>query len=329
MSSQTLITSVHSNAINEFNRIKKKTKKHKDLEKKVIEAILRYIIENRYRPWMLTLRGMEKGIGLNYSKLRSLLLMLIKERILTRIPVGNTYLFSILNLSKALEKGYLRFSSEELSVILSLATPLNIRIKGTLLGDELLKSLPIFIQWPDVYDQISTVMEKIFERASSIRGVYGQMVYLSIPLYKTLLTEFEYPEEFTERFRKELKVEEPVEMERFVPLAYNIFIRETFFELDCKLSPSEDEILEALGRVFEKQLKLLIYFSDLLISEIQNKSPSEEFLNFRIRSEIAVLRFAITCLKLVNMNSRLIEEAEKKLEILKNLLRGEKKYDAI
>jgi len=314
-----LVKSIHLNAIREFNELRRKTKEHRDLERVVIEAIIRYIIENRYRPWKLTIREIEKGVKINYTRLRSLLLKVAKEGILKQVPVGNSILFNVFNLTKAVENGYLNFSEDELLSMFSLATPLNVRVRGTALGDELLKSLPMFTYWPALYDKISNALEPVFTKVTSMEKIRGQMVYLSIPLYKTLLTEFEYPEDFVKKFQEELGINEQIEMERFVPLAYNILIREVLFELNCNSAPSKGEIQQALKNVFEKQLKLILYFSGLLVKEVK-QGISSKLASFKIRAEIATIKFAVAYVKAVDGDLELIKEAEERLVILNKAL---------
>jgi len=117
--------------------------------------------------------------------------------------------------------------------------------------------------------------------------------------------------------RRELGVtgELKVKLKNLHPMAYGILMRELFFELDCNENPTKQEVREALRRLAEKQLKLLLYIEKPLLEKLR-KGVFDEFSAEAVIYEATVLRLASVFALNLGADMRLVKRARMAAEIL-------------
>ena len=89
------------------------SKPSKNLEKQMMGVIVKYLLLNYINLDACTEFEMEKRLGVPRHRLRKLLGFLEWEEIVTAFEVGSTKPYIVIDLSKALREGYLKFSKEE------------------------------------------------------------------------------------------------------------------------------------------------------------------------------------------------------------------------
>jgi len=335
-------------AIKSYSTVPKATEATIELERRAIEALIRYLIRFRIEPDKITLRGIERGLGLSYSKVRRLLKKLVEDEIVISWPMGKQSAFYVSNLEKAIREGYLTLDKEEirfLSVLLSFGE-LEEQIGSTILP------LPKMLTFPKVYREGLNILneswlasleastyayqlkrgdiseEEISPQSLNLVRKYrqfeefeiivGQLPLTVIPVYRSIVVLG--MKDMISRARRELGIREElkVRLKNLHPMAYGILMRELFFELNCKEDPSEEEVRTALKRLSEKQIKLLMHIERPVLDKIKKGDFSDEFSVEALLYEATVLRLAAVFALNLGADDELVNEAREAAELFES-----------
>ena len=322
-------------------------KRQIELGKRVMEALIRYLIRFRMEPKKITLRGVARGLGLSYSKARRLLKKLVDDEIVISWPMGKQVAFLVADLERAIREGYISLDKEELrflSLLLSFGE-LEEQIGSTILA------LPKVLTFPQVYLKGLNVLTESWltsleaskyllemKRGASISEIppklmnlierykefeeferfVGQVPLTVIPVYRSIVVPG--MKDIIGGMRRELGIKEElkVRLKNLHPMAYGIIMRELFFELNCKEDPSEDEVRAAMKRLSEKQLKLILYLERPILDKIKQGNFSEEYSVEALLYEATVLRLAAVFALNLGANDELVREAREAAELLES-----------
>ncbi len=335
-------------AVKIYSAVPKATEATIELEERVMEALIRYLIRFRMEPEKITLRGIERGLGLSYSKARRLLKKLVDSEIVISWPMGKQVVFLVADLERAIREGYLALDKEEirlLSLLLSLGE-LEEQIGSTILA------LPKILTFPGVYFkglnalteswlaslEASKYILELKKKGSSISGVpthllnlidkykefeeferfVGQVPLTVIPVYRSIVVPG--MKDVISRMRSEFGIKEDlrVRLKNLHPMAYGILMRELFFELDCNKNPSEEEVKVAMKRLSEKQLKLILYIEEPILNKIRQGNFTEEYSVEALLYEAIVLRLAAVFALNLGADDQLVREAREAAELLES-----------
>jgi len=169
-----------------------------ELEKKVLEEIVSYLIYNRQRPDNCTLREMERQLKMPYTRLRRLVQSLVEDGVLVETSVGNVKILRVTDLDLVFRKGYATTANlTELIGIHNISFPNWLAINGVVMGEELFRTLPRGLFIPQ---SLITLVKKASELIS--RGSFDP------DLEEKILKEHEkeWPEEEIEPRKKHLEL---------------------------------------------------------------------------------------------------------------------------
>ncbi len=113
--------------------------------------IVRHLLFNSLDVESLSIRGMERALGIPFSRLRRLLRWLQSEGVVVGYQVGTSMAFRVLDLERAVHLGLVSLSTEDLerAVYGSMALPASVR--GMVRDDLTLKFLPASSDLPGPY----------------------------------------------------------------------------------------------------------------------------------------------------------------------------------
>jgi len=334
-------------AIKIYSNVPKATEATIELEKRVMEALIRYLIRFRMEPEKITLRGVERGLGLSYSKVRRLLKKLVDKEIVISWPVGKQVAFLVADLERAIREGYLSFDKEELrflSILLSVGE-LEEQIGSTILA------LPKVLTFPHIYVKGLNILTeswiasleaskyllemkkgtlslkipsplknliKRYKEFEEFERFIGQVPLTVIPIYRSIVVPG--MKDLISGIRRELGIKGnlKVKLRYLHPMAYGILMRELFFELDCKENPSDEEVKTAMKRLSEKQLKLLLHIERPLLEKIKQGNLPENLSVEAVLYEAIVLRLAAVFALNLGANDELVREAREAAELLES-----------
>lgn len=302
-------------AVTEYSKLVKASKATIHIERRAMEAVIRYLLRYAAEPHRITIRGVARGLRLSYSKVRRLLEKLEKTRVIERRPAGKSIVYEVVNLDLATRKEYIKLTSDELEFL---------SILSAWPGSELLKAIPkvsslatsykkglskLADAWTNALAAYSIVapdridyrppeppsrevmrLAKRFEKWGEPSISVGELPLVSLPVIRTLLVPVE--ERLSDLTKEELRAEERPIVLKYAPQTYGILLRELFFELDCKEDPTEAEVKEALRTIAEKQLRLLLHVDAPLIKSIQRGRLPKMVTKEALAYESIVLRFA-------------------------------------
>jgi len=293
------------------------------------------------------LRGVARGLGLRYYKVRRLLKKLVDNEIVISWNMGKQVAFLIADLERAIREGYIKLNKEELrflSLLLSLGE-LEEQIGSTILA------LPKVLTFPHVYfEGLNTLTEAwlasleasryAFElkHGKSVSGispkllslvnkykdfedfeiVVGQVPLTVIPVYRSIVVPG--MKDLLSGIRAEFGIKEDlkVKLKNLHPMAYGILMRELFFELDCKENPTEEEVKLAMKRISEKQLRLILYIERPVLDRIKSGNLPEDLSVEALLYEAIVLRLAAVFALNLGADDQLVREAREAAELLES-----------
>jgi len=334
-------------AVRIYSTVPKATEATIELEKRVMEALIRYLIRFRMEPEKITLRGVARGLGLSYSKVRRLLKKLVDNEIVISWPMGKQVAFLIADLERAIREGYIKLDKEELrflSLLLSvgeleeqigstiLALPkvltfpkvylkgLNVLTESWLASLEASKYLLSMRQGTPLHEippKLVNLIEKYKEFEEFERFV-GQVPLTVIPVYRSIVVPG--MKDVISSIRREFGIKEDlkVRLKNLHPMAYGILMRELFFELNCRENPSEEEVKAAMKRLSEKQLRLILYIERPLLDKIKEGNLPENLSVEAILYEAIVLRLAAVFALNLGADDQLVREAREAAELLES-----------
>lgn len=320
MSTPGLLRQRDYEAVKEYNAISKVSAATVHVERRAIEALLRYLLEHRLDTGRTTIRGLSRGLGLSYSKARRLLTKLVEEGILMTQPAGKSTSYLVSDAEGAIRRGYLSLDAREVQLlaVLSMAietigasrSPLIAMPKisgpapfyyigGVKLSEAWSRSLMAYsLLHPDKSEfEVPTEVSSDVKRLAELYRVwgdptvaFGEIPLISLPLYRTILVPV--MEETRRKAKREVAPGKEVRPPEYVPLAYGVLLRDLFFELDGKLDATEEEVEEGLRRVAEKQLRLLIHIESPLVEAVIRGEPPKGITKETLLFEASVLKFA-------------------------------------
>jgi len=168
-----------------------------ELENKVLEEIVTYLIYNRQRPDNCTLREMERQLKIPYTRLRRLVQSLVEDGVLIETSVGNVKIVRVTDLDLVFRKGYATANLTELIGMHNISFPNWLAINGVVMGEELFRTLPRGLFIPQ---SLITLVQKSSDLIS--RGSFNP------DLEEKILKEHEkdWPEEEIEPRKKQLEL---------------------------------------------------------------------------------------------------------------------------
>ncbi len=113
--------------------------------------IVRHLLFNSLDLESLSIRGMERALGIPFSRLRRLLRWLQSEGVVVGYQVGTSMSFRVLDLERAVELGLIRLSGEDLERAVYSSMFLPVSIRGIIRDDLTLKFLPSSSELPGPY----------------------------------------------------------------------------------------------------------------------------------------------------------------------------------
>lgn len=272
--------------------------------------IVRHLLFNSLDVESLSIRGMERALGIPFSRLRRLLRWLQREGIVVGYQVGTSMAFRVLDLERAVDLGLVRLSAEDLerAVYGSMALPASVR--GMVRDDLTLKFLPASSDLPEPYlrvigelrrrwELLYRAARRAFGGGGDGRGDGGEgdgmeaglrlvgrelvskaglipLLYLVAVRQLKIPVEVELDEDDIEGMLRRLQAEagvgeDEVRLLRYFPSLDPIalFVRDVVMELGVPDEVGEGELREAVARVAEKYLRLLLKFS-------RGRQPSRE-----------------------------------------------------
>ena len=241
------------------------SKPSKNLEMQMMGVIVKYLLLNYINLDACTEFEMEKRLGVPRHRLRKLLGFLEWEEIVTAFEVGSTKPYIVIDLSKALREGYLKFSKEEAEdlakVIIWLSRP---SIKG----------LGMAVEYHNPKNEVFYMLHQSIPN-------WKVPLKITVFLSKILLNKggfFMYIYPFKEPlFPDEMKPKASWAVEK-AGIAHDwmllrdtldslpIFFRELLFELGIPDDVSDEELNQALKRVVEKYVRAI----DALFKPLSN-----------------------------------------------------------
>ncbi len=334
-------------AIKSYSTVPKATEATVELERRVMEALIRYLIRFRMEPEKITLRGVARGLGLSYSKVRRLLKKLVENEIVISWPMGKQVAFLITDLERAIREGYIKLDREELrflSLLLSFGE-LEEQIGSTILAlPKVLISPKVYLRGLNVLTEswlasleasrylleikrgtltreippkLMNLIDK-YQKFEEFERFVGQVPLTVIPVYRSIVVPG--MKDIIGGMRRELGIKEElkVRLKNLHPMAYGILMRELFFELDCKENPTEEEVKSAMKRLSEKQLRLILYIERPILDQIKQGNLPENLSVEAILYEAIVLRLAAVFALNLGADDQLVKEAREAAELLES-----------
>ena len=251
-------------------------KPSRELEKRVMGIVLKYLILNCTNLEVCTELEMSKRLGIPRQRLRKLLGLLEWEEIIVSFEVGATKPYVAVDLSKAIREGYLSFTREEMEGLAKIIPWLD-RISISRLDVEaemynpqsqifymLYQSIP---SW-DVYWRVFTQLWNLMLGRES-----GFFIY--IPPFKAPILQDEVKPS-VEWMAEAAGVFQDIKLLASVlDFMHPLFVRDVLFELNVPDEVSEEQVEEAFTRLVEKYVKAVSKIFQPLCNLLKEYNISE------------------------------------------------------